>query len=113
MIAFTYHRWIGGGPSLYDEMALLTVTILMAVTGVSWQTKATTVFGGGLLTFYLIVLVVSLTYRPQVAIGVYLAVGGAIVFAIGIALSMYRDKLLELPEQISRRERVFRILNWR
>jgi hypothetical protein len=113
LVAFVYHRWIGGGPSLYDEMALLTVTILMTVTGVSWRTKATTLFGGGLLTFYLIVLVVSLAYRPQVAIGVYLVVGGAVVFTAGIALSIYRDKLLELPERISKREGVFRILSWR
>ena len=113
LIAFAYHRWIGAGPSLYDEMALLTVTILMTVTGASWQTKATTLFGGGLLTFYLIVLVVSLAYRPQVAIGAYLAIGGAVVFAIGIALSIYREKLMELPAQISNREGVFRILSWR
>lgn len=113
LIAFVYHRWFGSGPSLYDEMALLTVTILMVVTGVSWQTKATTLFGGGLLALYLVVLVVSLTYRPQVAIGVYLAVGGALVFAAGIALSVYRDKLLELPDRISKHEGVFRILSWR
>ncbi|MFV2071000.1 MAG: hypothetical protein ACC645_28870 [Pirellulales bacterium] len=47
------------------------------------------------------------------AVGIYLAVGGAVVFAAGIALSVYRDKLLGLPEQISNREGVFRILNWR
>ncbi len=113
LVAFAYHRWIGGDISLYDEMALLTVTILMTVTGTSWQTKATTLFGGSLLTVLLIVLVVSLADQPQVASGVYLAVGGAVVFAIGIALSIYREKLMELPAQISNREGIFRILNWR
>ena len=94
-------------------MALLTVTILMVVTGVSWQTKATTLCGGGLLTFYLVVLIVSLAYLPQVAIGVYLALGGAIIFAVGIALSIYREKLLQVSRQISQREGVFQILPWR
>ena len=61
----------------------------------------------------LVVLVASLAYHPQVAIGVYLAVGGAAVFALGIALSIYREKLLELPERVAKREGVFRILNWR
>ncbi len=42
-------------------------------------------------------MLASLAYRPQVAVGVYLAVGGALVFATGIALSVYREKLLKLP----------------
>lgn len=113
VFAFLYHRWAFGYPSLYDEMALLTVTILMLVTGLSWQVRATTMWGGAALVLYLVVLVVSLTYRPQVAIGVYMAAGGAVVFAIGIALSICRDKLLELPERVARREGVFRILSWR
>ena len=113
VIAVLYHRWANGVPSIFDEMALLTVTIAMLVTGLSWKIKATTLWGGTSLTLYLIVLVVSLAYRPQVEIGVYMAVGGAIVFAIGIVLSIYRDKLLEIPEQVANRQGIFRILNWR
>ena len=56
---------------------------------------------------------VSLGWQQQFAAGVYLAVGGAVLFALGIALSMYREKLLQLPEQIAKREGIFRILNWR
>ena len=62
---------------------------------------------------YLIVLIAMLAYHPQVAIGVYMAVGGAVVFAIGILLSIYRDKLAEIPDQVANRTGVFRILNWR
>ena len=113
LIAVLYHRWWGAGPSLYNELALLTFTIAMAVTGVAWQIRATTLFGGGALAIYLIVMITSLAYRPQVAVGVYLAAGGAIVFATGIALSVYREKLLKLPEQISNREGIFKILDWR
>jgi hypothetical protein len=58
-------------------------------------------------------VLVSLGWQQQLAEGVYLAVGGAVLFALGIALSMYREKLLQLPEQIAKREGVFRILNWR
>lgn len=113
VIAVLWHRWAGGEPSIYDELALLTVTIPMLVTGLAWQIKSTTVWGGSSLALYLIVLVVSLAYRPQVAVGVYIAVGGAIVFAIGIVLSIYRDKLLEIPERMAKREGVFQILSWR
>lgn len=113
LTAVLYHRWWDAGPSLYDELALLTFTIVMAVTGVAWQIRATTLFGGGALAIYLIVMITSLAYRPQVAVGVYLAAGGALVFATGIALSVYREKLLKLPEQISKREGIFKILTWR
>ncbi|MCA9236899.1 MAG: hypothetical protein KDA44_15590 [Planctomycetales bacterium] len=113
LIAVLYHRWALGAPSLYDELALLSITIAMTVTGAAWQIKASTLLGGGALVIYLAVLVCSLAYHPQVAIGVYLAAGGAIVFAIGVALSVYREKLLQLPERAARREGVFRILNWR
>jgi hypothetical protein len=113
LIAVLYYRWVGGRPSFTQEIVLLTVTILMSVTGVAWQIRATTLFGGVTLIIYLIVLVVSLAYHPQVAVGVYLAVGGAAIFAAGIALSVYRDKLLQLPDHIAKREGIFRILNWR
>jgi hypothetical protein len=113
VIAVLYYRWSDGVPSKLDEMALITVSIMMLVTGLSWKIKATTLWGSSALTLYLIVLIASLAYRPQVAIGVYMAVGGAIVFAIGIVLSIYRDKLLGIPEHVANRTGVFRILNWR
>ncbi len=112
-IAVFYHRWLVGRPSTIDEIALLTLTIPMLITGLSWKVKATTLCGGLALTTYLVALVISLAYRPEVAIGIYLAIGGAFVFAIGIILSIYRDRLLEIPDHVANRTGVFRILNWR
>ena len=85
----------------------------MLVTGLSWKIKSTTLWSGSALAFYFIVLIISLIHRPQVAIGVYMAVGGAVVFAIGIVLSVYREKLLDIPDHIANRKGVFEILNWR
>ena len=116
VIAVVYHRFIGPADlrfSALDELALFGVTVALLVTGYSWQVKSTTFFGGTSLTLYLIIIVVSLGWQQQLAAGVYLAVGGAVLFALGIVLSMYREKLLQLPEQIAKREGVFRILNWR
>jgi hypothetical protein len=45
--------------------------------------------------------------------GVCLAVGGGLVFASGIALSVFREKLLALPDQIAHRKGVVSMLNWR
>ena len=63
----------------------------MLVTGFSWHIKSTAFFGGLGLALYLILVVVSLGWRPEVATGVYLAVGGGLVFASGIALSVFRE----------------------
>jgi hypothetical protein len=112
-IAVLYHRYVQGDSPTFDDFALLAITVLMVVTGVGWKVKATTLFGGGFLTTYLIMLIISIAYHPQVAVGVYLAVGGVLIFGSGIVLSIYREKLLELPERFANREGVFRVINWR
>jgi hypothetical protein len=114
--AVIYYRFLGfpvAHFSALDELVLFAVTVLMLVTGFSWQIKSTTVFGGLSLVLYLVIVVVSLGWRQQVAAGVHLAIGGALLFAVGIVLSIYRERLLQLPERIADRRGVFRILNWR
>ena len=112
-IAMLSERYFGAGPSLVDELALLTFTILMLVSGCSWQIKSTTLIGGGLLALYLMILVVSIAYHPQVAVGVYLLIGGGLIFGAGVLLSIYRDRLLAIPARIAKREGLFRVIAWR
>ncbi len=111
--ATIFHRVPVYEISRLDELMLVAVTLLMLVTGYSWHIKSTTFFGGVGLVLYLIVVVVSLGWRAQAATGVYLAVGGGLVFASGIALSVFREKLLALPDQIAHRKGVFSMLDWR
>ena len=98
---------------MWDEIGLLTVSVIMLVTGLSWQMKSPTVLGGTALVLYLMILVGSIAYRPQVAIGVYMMGGAAVLFGTGVVASIYRDRLLEIPDRIANREGVFRIMNWR
>jgi hypothetical protein len=112
MAAVIYHR-ATTGPSLPDELALVTVTVLMLVTGLSWRAKSPTLIGGGVLMAYLVIMIGRLAWHPQIAMDVYLAAGGTLVFACGIALSIYRERLLALPERIANREGVFRVFDWR
>ncbi|MBN1590855.1 MAG: hypothetical protein JW888_15185 [Pirellulales bacterium] len=113
LAAVVYHRFVGENVSAIDEVGLLLVGLLMLVTGFSWQVKSTTLIGGSGLVLYLLMIVVAIGWQEQVATGVYLTIGGGIVFALGIGLSVYRERLLQLPERISKREGVFKILNWR
>jgi hypothetical protein len=59
-----------------------------------------------------LVLFVRLPDRLQTA-AVYMMVGGGAFFVTGVLLSIYRDRLLALPERIKRRQGVFRVLSWR
>ncbi len=114
VVAVMYH-WSERDPSVIDELSLLTVTILMVLTGYVWQVKSTISLGGISLVLYLFVYVVSLSLgmRTQWIVGVYLTIGGGLIFALGIGLSVYRERLLQIPERISNRQGVFRVLNWR
>ena len=107
------HRWSTSGPSLGDELCLITVTALMVAIGCVLQVRATTTIGAATLGLYLAILFGHLAYHPQVAIGVYLAAGGALIFMTGVVLSIYRDRLLALPARIAQREGIFRVIDWR
>lgn len=113
LIATLYYRFGQGDPSRIDEAGLVIITALMLVTGLIWQLKAPTLIGGTILAAYLVVLVGMLAIYPNAPMGVYLAIGGGLLFAAGVALSIYRERLLALPEKIKSREGVFQVLNWR
>ncbi len=114
-IATLYYRFGAGEPSTIDELGLVGVTLLMLVTGLAWQLKAPTLIGGTVLAAYLLVLVGTLAIYPNVSryMGIFLAIGGGLLFAAGVALSVYRERLLALPERMKSREGVFQVLNWR
>jgi hypothetical protein len=99
--------------SLMDELGLATVSILMFVTGFMCRLRATTLVGGCLLVIHLAMLLVFAGMRAQLAVGVYLAIGGGAIFALGVLLSIYRDRLLALPQRIKHHEGVFGVLAWR
>jgi hypothetical protein len=42
-----------------------------------------------------------------------MTLGGGTIFLIGLLLSVYRDRLLALPEKFKRREGIFQVLSWR
>ena len=100
--------------STLNELGMLIVGIVLLATGFVLQLRSTTIVGACLLLVYLIslVLYISIPKNLQTA-GVWLTVSGAVLFGTAIVLSIYRDRLLMLPEKARRREGIFRVLGWR
>lgn len=96
-----------------DDFFLITVGVIMLVTGFSWKVKSTTLISGASLFIYLVMIIAIIAYNPQVAVGVYLGIGGLLLFGTAVLLSIYRERLLQIPDRITNREGVFSIINWR
>ena len=99
--------------SFADELTLVTIAVLMFLTGMMSRVRATTLIGGGLLVTHLITLVVFAGMKAQLAVGAYVAIGGAALFVTGLLLSIHRDRLLSMPQRIKQRQGLFRVLAWK
>jgi hypothetical protein len=97
-----------------DELGMLTAGIVLLATGFMFQLRSTTLTGAALLMIYLVTLVLYINMLENVqTAAIWMTIGGGTIFAAGLLLSIYRDRLLTLPDQVKRREGVFRVLGWR
>jgi hypothetical protein len=114
IIAVIANRYMGH-ISTFNELGLVVAGITLLGIGIMCRLKATTLIGGAALLVHILIVIVHLHrfLHEQVIVGIYLTAGGGLLFGTGVLLSLYRDRLLALPEQIKRREGVFRILAWR
>jgi hypothetical protein len=96
-----------------DDLALQTVSIGMVACGAGLKLKAPTPLGGASLGIYVAPVIIDLAYSPQVAVGIYLAVGGLALFLTGVVLSTCPERLLVLPMPMAKREGVFKVFDWR
>ena len=67
-----------------------------------------------MLLVYMLSLTLFINMLQNVqTVAIWLMIGGGVIVGAGIALSIYRDRLLTLPDKVRRREGVFRVLGWR
>jgi hypothetical protein len=116
MIAVLVHR-SGSHFSTLNELGLLVLGLLMLATGVLLQLKATAVSGGIMVGLYVVTLPMFLRTPRWLenleGASLWMIFGGGGVFLVGLLLSVFRDRLLTLPDKIRRREGIFRLLSWR
>jgi NADH:ubiquinone oxidoreductase subunit K len=100
--------------STLNELGMLAAGVLLLASGFMFQIRSTTLAGAGLLAIYLVTLVLYVNKIEGVqTAAIWMSIGGGVIFGTGILLSVYRDRLLTLPDQVKRREGVFRVLRWR
>ena len=98
----------------FNEIGMLVAGLLLLGGGIILHIKSTTVVGGAVMVLYLLSLAAFLRLPDMLkTTAVYLMIGGGLFFGAGLLLSIYRDRLLALPQKIKRHEGVFAVLNWR
>jgi len=98
---------------LANEIGFLAASLLLFTSGFLLQIKATTLTGAALTILYFATLLIFVPWNRINTVAILIAVGGGVLFLVGLLLSLYRDRLLTLPDRIHRRQGIYRVLNWR
>jgi hypothetical protein len=96
-----------------NELGTLVAGILFLATGFIFHLRSTTITGATLLLIYLLTMVLYVNMINVRTPAIWMTIGGGVIFGTGVLLSVYRDRLLTLPDQVKRREGIFRVLTWR
>ncbi len=101
--------WLYG----HEIGVLLTGLVLFGI-GSLLQTRATTLVGGGTLALYVASLLFLVPWPDQLqSTSVLMMLFGGLFFGLAILLSIYRDRLSQLPEKIKQGQGMYRVFKWR
>lgn len=99
---------------LIHEAGVLSIGLLLLGAGVLCRIRWSTIVGGSTLLIYVVSLVGMIHLPEQLqTTAIYMMVGGGLFFGTAVLLSVYRDRLLAIPERMQNGEGVFRVLKWR
>jgi hypothetical protein len=96
-----------------NELGFLGVGLLLLTTGVLFQLKSTTLTGATQTGLYFVTLLLFVPWQRINTVAIFITVGGGVLFGTGLVLSLYRDRLLTLPDRIKQRQGIFQVLSWR
>jgi hypothetical protein len=100
--------------SVLNELGMLMAGMLLLATGFMFRLRSTTLMGFALMAIYLLTLLLYINMLENVqTAAIWMTIGGGVIFVTGLILSIYRDRLLALPDLMKRREGGFRVLSWR
>lgn len=117
-LGLLYGRFFAAGPEtgwmLFHEIGVVVAGLAMLALGFGCRIRATT-FGGAVLGATFFVSILALIRVPSVLqnASVVMMVAGGALFTVAILLSLYRDRVVTIPEKMRDGEGVFQVLRWR
>ena len=99
---------------LFHEIASIVAGLLLFGLGVACRIRSTTIAGVASLSVYAFTLLTLVQWPDQLkSVSVVMMVGGGLFFAAAVLLSIYRDKIVNVPTHIREKRGVFRVMRWR
>ena len=99
---------------MLHELGVLVIGLVLLGAGLVCRIRWSTLVGTATLSVYVVSLVGLIRLPDQLqTTAVYMMVGGGVFFAVAVLLSVYRDRLLALPQKVREGEGMFRVLKWR
>ena len=99
---------------LFHEIGAIVGGLSLLGAGLLCKVRSTTIAGGSLIAVFVMSLVTLVRWPDQLhSVSVVMMVGGGAFFAVALLMSLYRDRLLSLPNRIRAGEGVYRVLKWR
>lgn len=116
MVALFCHRYFPSASiaQFGHEVAVLVTLLSLMAAGILCRIRSTTIVGAAGTVVYIgsLLTMIPLPEKLQ-SISVVMMVGGAIFFTVAILLSVYRDRIIAIPQRYRQGEGVFQVLKWR
>lgn len=104
----------GWGWLMFHEVGTLLIGLTLLGSGIICRIRSTTLAGGAAVSLYVLSLITLIQVPDQLqTTAVYMMVGGGLFFCTALLMSIYRDRLLAMPDRIREGEGIFRVLKWR
>lgn len=118
LLGLLFQRFWGAGHGwgwiMLHEVGVLAIGLGLLGAGLVCRIRSSTLLGSGTLAVYVVSLLGLLRLPAQLqSTAVYMMVGGGAFFLVAVLLSVYRDRLLALPDKMREGEGVFQVLKWR
>jgi len=102
------------GWGLFHEAGVIIAGVVFLGSGLLCRVRATTLGGAALFTVHLGSLVTLIRWPDQLLnVSVLMMAGGATFFGTAVLLSIYRDRLVIIPDRIREGQGMFGVLKWR
>lgn len=119
LIALFCYRYLNvagdtGFAQFGHEVAVLATALLLVAAGILCRIRSTTIVGAMGMVIYVTSLLTMIPLPEKLQnISVIMMVGGGVFFTTAILLSVYRERIIAIPQRFDQRAGIFQVLKWR